>query len=213
MRNKRIVIGLCVAAVVAAGVAFNSQNPQGRQGQAPSQAQAIPDYEVYRMLFHHHVTMKRQADELEKQGKDGTFLREFYQRQAKLSDEQARAFDEIASRCEGQVAEQDAKAKAIVDADLARNGGGKLANGARPPEPPPELRALWDERNAIILRAKDALQSAFGDTEFARFEGFVKRDVVPHLSPVPPSHPRPAPMGPRHTPPVATGQRPTPEGR
>jgi hypothetical protein len=213
LKNKRIIIGLCFVAAVIAGLAFRSQNPQGQRRQTPSQAQAIPDYEVYRQLFHHHVTMKRKADELEKQGKDGTFFREFYRRQAQLSDDQARVFDEVASRCEEQVAEQDAKAKAIVDAALAQNGGGKLANGARPPEPPPELRALWDERNAIILRAKDSLQTAFGDGEFARFENYVKQDVVPHLSPVPPSHPRPSPMGPRHTPRAATGPTTTPGGR
>jgi hypothetical protein len=198
--------------VAAAGVSFKSQNSQGRQGQTPSQAQAIPDFEVYRMLFHHHATMKRQADELEKQGRDGSFLREFYRREAGLNDYEARKFDEIASRCEERVAAQDAKAKAIVDADLARSGGGKLADGARPPEPPPELRALWDERNATILRARDELQSAFGGGEFARFEGYVKRDVVPHLVATP-GNPRPTPMGPRHTPRAATGPSPATGGR
>jgi hypothetical protein len=52
------------------------------------------------MLFHHHVTMKRKADEPEKEGKGGRFLREFYQRQAELNDDEARTFDEIALRKE-----------------------------------------------------------------------------------------------------------------
>ena len=78
----------------------------------PQQQQAIPEFEVYRMLFHHHVSMKKKADELEKQGKDAKFLREFYKRQANLKDEEARAFDEIATKCEEEIAKQDAKAQA-----------------------------------------------------------------------------------------------------
>src|SRR5205807_6133751 len=100
---------------IAAGVAFKYQKSQGRAKEAPQQQQAIPEFEVYRQLFHHHVSMKKKAEELEKQGKDGKSLREFYKREAKFSDDQARAFDEIASSCEEEIAKQDAKAKAIID--------------------------------------------------------------------------------------------------
>ena len=147
--------------------------------------------------------MKKKADELERQGKDARFLREFYKRKANLSDDEARSFDEIASDCERLVAQQDAKAKAAIAAALAKNGNGKIEKGARAPEPPPELHALWDERNAIIMRAKYALQASFGDSEFARFENYLKQDVVPHFSTPPPnSQPRPF-MGPRHGPKIS----------
>lgn len=213
MKNKRILIGLSVAALITFGLAFKFPRSQGQVKPTPPQAQEIPEFEVYRQMFHHHVSLKKKADELEKQGKDGRFLREFYQREAKLSDDQARVFDEVASSCEKEVARQDAKAKAIVDAALAKNGNGKLSKGARPPEAPAELRSLWDERNAIIIRHKYGLQAAFGDSEFTRFENYVKKDVVPRLRAEPPSHPRPAPIGPKHGPLAATRPSPTPEGR
>ena len=127
--------------------------------------------------------MKKKADDLEKLGHDGKFLRRFYQREAKLNDEQARVSDKIASSCEGEVAKQDAKAGAVIDEALARNGNGKLPQGTRSPEPPAELKNLWDERNAIILRAKDHLQSAFGAQEFKRFEGFASSHTPPKSGP------------------------------
>lgn len=202
MKHKRIIIFLSVVVAIAAGVTFKSQKSQVRAKESPTQAQpqAIPEFEVYRQLFHHHVTMKQKAAELEKQGKDARFLREFYKREAKLTDDEARNFDDIARDCERLVAQQDAKAKAIIDAALAKNGHGKIEKGARPPEPPAELHALWDERNAIIMRAKYALQAAFGDTEFTRFESYLKQDVVPHFSAAPPNLPPPTFKGTRHGP-------------
>ena len=212
MKRNRALIGICIAVGITTGLGFKFRQSQGQGQTGQQQSQAIPEYEIYRQLFHHHVTMKRKAEELEKQGKDARFLREFYKREAKLNDDQARAFDAVASDCEQQVARQDAKAKAIIDAALAKNGNGKLQKDARPPEAPPELRSLWDERNAIITRAKYALQAALGDTEFTRFENYVKKDVEPRIV-VAPNHPRPTPMGPRHGPRAVIGPSPTPEGR
>ena len=212
MKRNRIFIGICIAVGITTGLGFTFRQSQGQGQPGQQQSQAIPEFEIYRQLFHHHVTMKKKAEELEKQGKDARFLREFYRRQASLSDDQARAFDEIASDCEQQVARQDAKAKAIIDAALAKNGNGKLKKDAKPPEPPRELRALWDERNAIITRAKYALQARFGDTEFTRFEAYVKRDVEPRIVAAS-NHPRPTPMGPKHGRQVVTSPSPAPEGR
>ena len=211
MKHKRIIICICVVVAIAAGVAFKFQKPQGqaKQTQPQQQQQAIPSFEVYRMLFHHHMMLKQKAAELEKQGKDGKFLREYYRHEATLTDDEAASFDAIATDCEQQVAKQDAKAKAIIDAALAKNGNGKLAKDIKPPDPPPELRTLWDERNAIITRAEIALQATFGNSEFTRFESYVKRDVVPHLS-TSSSPPRPPTMRPRRG---AAGASPKPEGR
>ena len=200
MKKKQALVCLLAAAALTTGLAFKFQSSEG-QKQHRQPAQSIPDYEVYHQVFHHHVAMKKKAGELEKLGNDGKFLRGFYQREAKLSNEQARVFDEIASSCEEEVAKQDIKAGAIIDDALARNGNGKLAEGTSPPEPPAELKTLWDERNAIILRARDRLQAAFGAQEFERFEEFVKSNVESRMTSAPANRQRPAtPMGPRHQP-------------
>jgi hypothetical protein len=213
VKHKRIIICLSVVVAIAAGVTFKFQKSQVRAKETPpsQQQQAIPEFEVYRMLFHHHVSMKKKADELEKQGKDAKFLREFYKREAKLTDDQASAFDEIATKCEEEIAKQDAKAQAIIDKVLAKNGNGKLAKGVQPPETPPELRTLWDERNAIIMKYRYGLEAAFGGSEFKRFADYVNRDVVPHIVAAP-NQPRPTPMGPRHMPKISK-YPPSPEER
>jgi hypothetical protein len=202
VKDIRIFIVVAVVILLVCGVNFIFRKSAAQPKRSNQQAQSIPDFEVYRQMFHHHITMKQKADDLEKQGKSGKFLREFYKREAKLTDGEARDFDDIASDCERLVARQDAKATAIIKAALAKNGNGKLEKGARPPEPPAELRALWDERNAIIMRAKYALQAAFGNSEFTRFENYLKQDVVPHFSTPPPNLPAPTFKGPRHGPKV-----------
>ena len=200
MKKQRALVCLLAAVALTTGLAFKFQSSEA-QKQNGQTAQSIPDYEVYHQLFHHHVAMKKKAGELEKLGNDGKFLRGFYQREAKLSNEEARVFDDIASSCDEEVAKQDTKAAAIIDEALARNGEGKLAEGTSPPEPPAELKTLWDQRNAIILRARERLQFAFGAQEFERFERFVKSNVEPRITSTPANRQRPStPMGPRHQP-------------
>lgn len=198
MNKKRMLITLCVVVLACGTLAFSWQAQQATSNNksAPQQAKSIPDYAVYRQMFHHHIALKEKAQELEGQGKSGKSLRSFYQREANLNDDEARAFDEIASKCEQDVAQQDAKAKAIIDTGLARYPGGKVPQGEKMPEAPAELKALWEERNAIILRARDHLRAAFGEREFQRFEEFVQRNVTPHVTSEPISRQRPAsPMG------------------
>ena len=213
MKHKRILIVIALVTLLLAGLAFRFRKTEAQPTLCAYPSQAIPEFEVYRQLFHHHVTMKKKADELEKQGKDAKFLRDFYKREAKLTDDQARAFDEIATKCEDEVSRQDAKADAIIQKALTKNGNGKLTKGAQPPEAPPELRSLWDERNAIIMKYRYGLEAAFGGSEFKRFADYINQDVVPHLSSVPPSHPHPTPMGPKRGPRVITGPSAKPEER
>ncbi len=198
MKKKHALIGLLVIAAITTGLAFTFQPSQG-QRQQPHQGQSIPDYEVYHQLFHNHVAMKKEAHDLEKLGKDGKFLSGFYQREAKLNDQQARMQDEIAPSCDEEVAKLDTKAGAIIDEALAKNDNGKLREGTSPPEPPAELKNLWEQRNAVILRAKNRLQGAFGAQEFKRFEEFVKNNVEARMTVEAPNRQRPpTPMGPRH---------------
>ena len=198
MKKKHALIGLLVVAAITTGLAFTFQPSQGQRQQQPP-VQSIPDYEVYYQLFHNHVAMKKKALELEKLGNDGKFLRGFYQREAKLSNEQARMLDEIASSCDEEVEKLNTRAGAIIDEALAKNGNGKLPKDTNPPEPPAELKRLWDQRNAVILRAKDHLQAAFGAQEFKRFEEFVNSHVQARMTVEPANRQRPSvPMGPRH---------------
>lgn len=148
------------------------------------QVQEVPEHVPYIFLFHQLASLKQQADEADRQGKNDSSLRSLFKNQAALNDEQASALDTIAFDCVREVAQQDAKAKVIIDAFKARHPGGKLQRGETLPPPPAELTAMQEERNAIILRARDRLHTALGEQEFNRFEEFVKQHVVPNVKTV-----------------------------
>jgi hypothetical protein len=46
---------------------------------------------------------------------------------------------------------------------------------------------MWEERNAMILRARDQLRAAFGEEEFARFDNYAKFHYGANASPVTPN--------------------------
>lgn len=155
---------------------------------SPQQSQEsnaqIPDTVTYRQLFRHVDFVKKKAEEKEKGGEDGSSLRAFYKRQAKLSDKQARDLDDIAAECNAAVEKLDKKAKKLIDDFRAKNPGGKLAEGEVPPAPPAELGLLQEERNNTILQAREKLRASFGEQEFQRFSEYVKRGIVPNIKPV-----------------------------
>lgn len=139
----------------------------------PPQQRAIPDHVVYNSLFRKVVRLREKTTELQSQ--NGIEGRNYFpvQREAKLSEAQATALEAIAFACRQQVTERDKKANAIIQAFQSRFPDGRVPEGGSPP-PPPELRALWEERTAVILRARDSLRAAFGEEEFARFDSFAK---------------------------------------
>ena len=94
--------------------------------------------------------------------------------------------EQIASECEQEVAQMDARAKVILDAFRARYPGGRVPQGETVPAPPPELQVMQKERDAIVLRARDRLCAALGEAEFGRFDTFVQKNVVPEIQPAMP---------------------------
>lgn len=144
----------------------------------------IPDTVTYRQLFRHVDFVKKKAEEKEKNGEDGSSLRSFYKRQAKLNDKQARDLEDIAAEVNAAVEKLDKKAKKLVDEFRAQHPGGKLKEGEVPPAPPVELGLLQEERNNTVLQAREKLRLALGEQEFQRFSEYVKRGIVPNIKPV-----------------------------
>jgi hypothetical protein len=167
----------------SSGATAQFQASQSNNSSSATNTQ-IPDFVTYRQLFRHVAFLKDKADEKERGGADGTSLRNYYKREAKLDDREARALDQIASECNAAVERLDGKAKKITDDFRAQHPGGKLAEGELPPAPPAELRALWEERTNTILQAKERLKAAFGEQEFQRFGEYVKQGIVPNIRPV-----------------------------
>jgi hypothetical protein len=142
-----------------------------------------PDYAVYNFLFHKVVRLREKTRELQAQGRPAQKPYFPLQAEAGLNEGQATALEAIAFACQQQVAQQDEKAKAIINAFQSQFPEGKVPEGGAPP-PPPELKTMWEERNAMILRARDQLRAAFGDEAFARFDNYAKFHYGTNTSPV-----------------------------
>ena len=172
-----ILLSLAVLLVCAFTVRRNTFSRAAQQDvlplDSPSQQSVVPDHVVYNSLFRKVVRLREKTNEVQKHNRmDGSKYFPM-QREAKLSESQAVALEAIAFACRQQVTEVDKKANAIIQAFQSRFHGGRVPPGGSPP-PPPELRALWDERTAIILRARDNVRAALGEEEFVRFDNYAK---------------------------------------
>lgn len=190
MSKKRTVIFSCAAVLLAGAftIGRNTSSKAVRQNlplrvQPSQQSPVAPDHVVYNFLFHKVVRLREKTRELQAQGRIGQKPYFPLQREAGLTEARATALEAIAFACWQQVAQQDEKAKAIINAFQSRFPGGRVPEGGAPP-PPPELKAMWEERNAMILRARDQLRVAFGEEEFARFDNYAKFHYGANKSPV-----------------------------
>lgn len=141
-------------------------------------AAAIPEHVPYRFLFRHLVILTEQAAENELDGGTSELLPSF-QVETGLNDDGFQMLHDIATRCESDIAEKDARARSIIDQISAHYPAGTLPRGQALPAPPAELRVLQQARDAIILRARDSVARALGADEFARFDAFVRTRFAP----------------------------------
>jgi hypothetical protein len=106
-----------------------------------------------------------------------------FREKADLSEVQAHLLTAIATDCVREVAVQDARPREIINTFRLRFPPGKLPIGVKLPPPPPELTQMQQERDAIILSARERLRLALGEDEFQRFEGLVTRRVAAAIEP------------------------------
>lgn len=185
VNKKRILIALCVLAAATGVWVFSISAQKSEPPQSQEQKVSIPEHVVYGALFHHVVAVKKEADEAQRKGEEASWLRSFFMRQANLSEDHARLLDLIASDCEREVAQQDARAQKIIDAFRASYPVGKIPRGQKLPPPPIELKQMQEERNAMVLHARDRLHTALGEEGFQQFDGFVTKRVASAIQPVP----------------------------
>jgi hypothetical protein len=185
--NKKLFI-FCLATTIGVAIVFakrtTSQDSSSSSATPVTQQTiALPEHVPYMVLFSHHYSNLQKADELAQQGKDDNQYRLMFRRRAGLSDTQAQILDQVTRDCKQELARQDAKAQAVIAEFRKQYPVGTLPEGVTLPPPPPELTQLQQERDAIILRARDRLHAAFGDEEFARFDSFVQSRIGAAIKP------------------------------
>ena len=74
MRNKKLIILLGLTVMLLAGLGLSRQQStvQSKEESAQQKTAAVPDFVVYRHLFHHVIALKKKAEDAEKEGKDVT---------------------------------------------------------------------------------------------------------------------------------------------
>lgn len=185
-KEKYLAVLLFIVTLSIGAFAFSLQTAQPSNAQPLQTPQKlVPDHIVYRMFLRDLYTFKLKAEESERQGnhKSSEAYRNIYKVPAGWTDEQARILEEIATECERQIKEVDAKAKKIIDERRALYyPNGKVQPGGQLAPPSPELKLLQEERNATILKFRDRIREALGEQEFHRLEQFLKSTVAPTIT-------------------------------
>ena len=159
---------------LAAGIQFHHPD----SSPASQTSSSVPEHIVYGFLFRNVARNKeRNLEDLAK----GATTRKYvaFKRELGFGAEQSRVLTEIASDCDFQVRQQDKNAQFIIAEFRA-----KLPKTKEAPPPPPQLKIMWEERNAIILRARDRLRAALGDETFERLDNFAKYRYGTNKAPV-----------------------------
>jgi hypothetical protein len=139
------------------------------------------------LIYQDHLD--REATRLERKGKDGSWLRNNYQKKLGFTDAQFAPVRETATNLEKELDEIDAQVQKIVEATRAANPRVVKDPGDLPPVPK-ELLTLRDEHEAVIEREVAALRNKLGPERTARLETFLKEEIAPrvtiqHIAPPP----------------------------
>lgn len=187
MKRRFLFVFSIAALLVAGSVAFSSYvkgkaqiQPQNTKVTAPEHS-PLPDTVLYKHLFHHHEKLAKKADDEEKAGKSGAIYRDFYKRQAKLTDAQAKDLDRIAKETDKEVTRITSQAQEIIQAARGQYPNGKVPIGQKPPAPPTILADLQEQHDAAVEQGREKLKQTLGESEFAKFHGFLRRFMGPDV--------------------------------
>lgn len=188
--SKRILL-LCLPVIVVCVLVLGSRmhsesgdiyHPRAAAASMAQETVGRPeDMQVYSFLFGHLNHLKKQADSHQRQGKNGSRFKERFRRALVIDDDQFKQLDEIALSFESDVAKLDKKAEEIIKAFRSRYPPGRIPAGEIIPGPPPELQALQEERNQVMVRAVERLKQTLGAQEFDRFDEIVKLRLGPSI--------------------------------
>ncbi len=169
MKNKKTILlaAVCFVLVgifVGTGKNNFSSTPVVASTPTPQPAEALfvsreamPPERMYWQLFKHIGTIKQKQSSLQAQGESST-LTSTYSKELGLNAPQAQTLENQADNCLQQVQVFDQQAEAIIDEARSHYPGGRLDEGAKPPPPPAQLYALQQQKNKVVLAARDSLK-------------------------------------------------------
>jgi hypothetical protein len=185
--EKKWIVSLSAVVLLAASIGFSITIPRAQRVVPGEESDLKPrTAAVYSALFHMVVDLEKQALELESEGAKGETLRSYVQTQANLTDDQVRKLGAIAAACVEQVGQLDARALEVIQKSQSQFPGGRIPKGSQVPPPSPELKVLQQERDQIILAARDSLSNALGAASFGNVEQFATHGMGLSVRPTTP---------------------------
>jgi len=186
--TKKLIVSLSAVVLLAASVGFSITTSRAQRVVPGEEPDLKPRTAVvYSAFFHMVVDLEKQALDLESEGAKGETLRSYVQTQANLTDYQAGKLAAIAAACVEQVAQKDARALQVIQESQSQFPGGRIPKGSQIPPPSPELKVLQQERDQIILAARDSLSNALGAASFDNVEQFATRRIGLSVRPTSPT--------------------------
>jgi hypothetical protein len=132
---------------------------------------SVPETVLYRVLLHQAATFKDKADELDRQGKDGSPYRQHISNLLGLNAQQMIALNQVALQYRQESAQVEL---AIADSVRRFRELNKSLHEGQQATLPPEAKYLINRREEGIRHARDQFHSTLGDKEFLRIDGQVK---------------------------------------
>jgi hypothetical protein len=137
----------------------------------------VPDKVVYGIFFRQSAAFKAKADDVAKDGGDGSSLRTHFARVAALDDAQSELLDRVVEDYIRERGLIDARQKLVSDAARAKYPDGYVPNG-KDREPPASYREFVVEREQLYLRMRDQLQSVLGAETFGRLDTALRSKIA-----------------------------------
>jgi hypothetical protein len=139
------------------------------------------DKTIYYILFHHLEVIKAEAAKAVLEGKTPIDNHALYKSQAKLDNVQTQFLFQTAESCMLEIKPINDEITAVVKKSRDKYPNGELKEGDNIPLPPEELEGLWKQKDEIVLKYKDILQSTFGEEKFAEFNKFATDKIAPNI--------------------------------
>lgn len=174
--RRSVILALCLAGLMAPAVCQETATQQGTDAQAASHVKPIPLPLLYSLFLGYQNHLDRVASAREKQGKDGTWLSDHFQRKLGFTDEQFALVRSTGLRLDSELQKEDAKAAAIIKTTRAAFPHATMSQPQTLPPVPPELIELQKERDQIIEKEVANLKKQLGPAASAELDSFLRQE-------------------------------------
>ncbi len=147
----------------------------------PSHKATPPLSHLYWHFMTHQLHLDQVATARTQQGKNGAWLRNYYQQQLGFTDAQFQPVRDVATQLQSDLKAIDDRVQTLVTADQASHSH-QLTSPHNLPPPIAELAQLSQQREATLQKAMVNLQAALGPQRAARLDDYLQKNMAPKVT-------------------------------